>query len=126
MDDEEFDTMMNDFDIPKENITEARVIHIIENYDDPIINQKILTDKDIKDTLSLTNWLNKNIVNKYLADGQDYHYTEDKFGNNHFADVDVSLLGEFISLFKNKRHCVYIYGDDPTYYQFFIKINKLK
>lgn len=104
-------------------------IYILEVYDadEPIINQTELTREDLENTASLTIWLNKHIVNKYLVDenGQDYKFAENEFGKKYFTDIGLSLFESFISLTKGKMDSVYIYGDYPTFYKFFTKIPKV-
>jgi hypothetical protein len=104
-------------------------IYILEVYDaeEPIISQTELTHEDLENTASLTIWLNKHIVNKYLVDenGQDYKIEENEFGRQYFTDIGLSLFKSFIFFTKRQVDSVYIYGDYPTFYKFFTKIPKV-
>ena len=102
-------------------------VYILEatGADEAIVNQGKLTKTDVKSTKDVAKWLNSHIVNKYLADGQDYTFKyDDEDYHQTFIDVEVSLLDEFEDLLDGNVTEIYIYGNE-SYYKVFSQINKI-
>lgn len=92
-------------------------VYTLEVFNDeyPYIHQGELTNEDVKSSDSLSEWLNKHIVNKDLEYGNGYQYDYNQEYDEVFTGVEDSLISEFKNLLDGKSIAVYIYGDLGEY-----------